>query len=193
MEDLPMIDLLRKRRSIRRYRPDRIEKKSIALLIEALLRAPTSRDIQPCEFILIDSPELLDKLSTAKEHGSEFLAGAALGIVICADGTKSDVWVEDCSIASILVQMVSQSLGLGSCWIQIRNRDHISGLTSEEYIQKALGIPAHIKVEAIVSIGHPAEKRKPVLKATLKPEKIWHNGYTEPYIASSPAKKGRGL
>ena len=185
-----MIDLLRKRRSIRRYRADRVDKKSVALLIEALLRAPSSRDIQPCEFILVDDPETLGKLSSSKEHGSEFLAGAALGIVICADSTKSDVWVEDCSIASILVQMAAQSLGLGSCWIQIRNRNHISDLTSEGYIQKVLGIPAHIKVESVVSIGHPAEKRKPVPKASLRSGKIRHNSYPEPYNASSkPGKR----
>lgn len=184
-----MIDLLRKRRSIRRYKTGLIEKKSVGLLVEALLRAPSSRDIQPCEFILVDDPELLEKLSSAKEKGSQFLCGAALGIVICADSTKSDVWVEDCSIASILVQMAAQSLGLGSCWIQIRNRNHTQELTSEEYIQKTLGIPAHLKVEAIMSIGHPAEKRKPVPKAALKFDKIRHNRYSEHYNALSIAKK----
>jgi nitroreductase len=188
-----MIDLLRKRRSIRRYKPDRIEKKKIGLLAEALLRAPSSRDIQPCEFILVDNPELLDILASSKEHGSQFLDGAALGIVICADSTKSDVWIEDCSVASILVQMTAQSLGLGSCWIQIRNRDHVSGLTSEEYIQKTLGIPAHVRVDAIMSIGHPAEKRKPVPKAALRFEKIRHNSYSEPFSkASLPGKKRAG-
>jgi hypothetical protein len=54
---------------------------------------------------------------------SEFFNGL-IGIVVCGDRTQSDVWIEDCSIASILAQMASQSLGLGSCWIQVRNRMH---------------------------------------------------------------------
>ncbi len=177
-----MIDLLRKRRSIRKYAGKPVDKKTLGLLIEALLRAPTSRDIQPCEFIIVDDAELLSGLSESKEHGSQFLRNAALGIVVCADSTKSDVWVEDCSIASILVQMAAVSLGLGSCWIQIRNRKHDAKKTSEKYIQKLLGLPPHIKVEAIMSIGHPGESRKPVPKSKLKYEKVRRNNYSEQYF-----------
>src|SRR3989304_1257735 len=117
-----MIDLLRKRRSIRVYEDRKIEFEKIEILKEALVRSPSSRSINPWEFIFVDEKELLQKLSQAKEHGSEFLEDAAVGIVVCGDEKRSDVWVEDCSIASILVQMVAQSIGLGSCWIQIRNR-----------------------------------------------------------------------
>ena len=119
-----MINLLRKRRSIRVYEDRKIELEKIEILKEAILRSPSSRNINPWEFIFVDDKELLIKLSKAKEHGSEFLESAALGIVVCGNEKKSDVWIEDCSIASILVQMVAQSLGLGSCWIQIRNRMH---------------------------------------------------------------------
>src|SRR5689334_18493035 len=111
-----MIELVRKRRSIRSYTKEPVENDKLKLLVETLLRAPSSRNINPWEFIVVDDREMLQKLATAKEHESTFLKGAALGIVVCADSTKSDVWVEDCSIASILVQMVAESLGLGSCW-----------------------------------------------------------------------------
>ena len=50
------------------------------------------------------------------------LETAPLAVVICADETLNDAWIEDCSIASILLQLTAQSIGLGSCWIQIRNR-----------------------------------------------------------------------
>ena len=178
-----MIEVLRKRRSIRKYSGKSIDTKSRELLIEALLRAPSSRNIRPCEFIVIDDPELLLKLSEAKEHGSQFLRAARLGIVVCADSTKSDVWVEDCSIASILVQMVAVSLGLGSCWIQIRNRKYKGKKTSEKYIQEILGLPGEIKVESIISIGHPGETRKPVTKSELQYAKIRRNSYSESYFS----------
>lgn len=185
-----MIDLLRKRRSIRKYAGKPVDKKSLGLLIEALLRAPSSRNNKPWEFIVVDDPELLSQLSESKEHGSQFLRGAALGIVVCADSRKSDVWIEDCSIASILVQMVAQSLGLGSCWIQIRNRKQNERKTSEQYVQKILGLPKHIKVESIMSIGHPGEKKKPIAKSALDYEKIRCNNYSEQY---SPGKKAGPL
>ncbi len=176
-----MIHLLRTRRSIRKYSRKPIDKKSVDLLIEGLLRAPSSRDIKPWEFIVVDDRELLLKLSEAKEHGSQFLRNAALGIVICADSAKSDVWVEDCSIASILVQMVAHSLGLGSCWIQIRNRKHAGKKTAERHIQEILGLPRHFKVESIISIGHPREKKKPILKRQLEYPKVRHNHYSHYY------------
>lgn len=172
-----MIDLLSKRRSIRKYTGKAIDKKTLELLTEALLRSPTSRNNKPWEFILVDEPELLSKLSKAKEHGSSFLDKAALGIVVCADSTKSDVWVEDCSIATILAQMTAQSLGLGSCWIQIRKRQHDEKTTAEKYIQKLLGLPKHIKVESIVSIGYPNEEKKPIPKSELDYQKIRHNHF----------------
>src|SRR6185369_11019672 len=117
--------------------------------------APSSRGINPWNFILVDNPEILGKLSYSKQHGSEFLKTAPLAIVVCADSTKSDVWIEDCSIAAIIIQLTAASLGLGSCWAQIRERQHDYEITAEHYIQELLGLPEHLKVECILGIGHP--------------------------------------
>lgn len=173
-----MIELLRKRRSIRTYTGEPVSRQAQELLIEALLRSPSSRNNNPWEFVVVDDRELLAKLSRAKEHGSAFLKHAALGIVVCADSTKSDVWVEDCSIASILVQTVALSLGLGSCWIQIRNRRHDAQTTAEAYIRELLGLPEQIVVQSIISIGHPGEARQPLPADKLEYGKIRHNHYS---------------
>ena len=172
-----MFSLLRNRRSIRKYTYKTIEPEKIELLKEAVLRSPSSRNFDPWEFIFVDDPELLKQLALCKPHGAKFLEHASLGIVVCADGQKSDVWVEDCSIASILVQMVAQSIGLGSCWIQIRNRAFDEDTTSEDYIKDLLNMPGNMKVESIVAIGYPAEERDSVPKENLKYEKIRLNGY----------------
>jgi Nitroreductase len=170
-----MIDLLRTRRSVRKYKKTPIDPKQIDLLKEALLRSPSSRGIDPWEFVFVEDPALLEKLSRAKQHGSEFLKDAKLGIVVCADESKSDVWVEDCAIASILAQMTAHSLGLGSCWIQIRLRNHNETTTSESYIQRLLGIPEKIKVAAIISIGHPDEIKRPISSNKLDYRRIRFN------------------
>jgi len=172
-----MIDILRARRSIRKYEKRAIDKESREILTEALLRCPSSRGINPWMFIFVEDPDLLRLLAQSKEHGSDFLKDAALGIVVCGDETKSDVWVEDCSIASIVVQLAAQSLGLGSCWIQIRKRPHSKDKTAEEYIQELLGIPQHLKVESIISIGYPAESKKPLPQEKLEFEKIRYNKF----------------
>ncbi len=172
-----MIEILRTRRSIRKYQDKPIDQESLDILKEALLRCPSGRSINPWTFIFVDNPGLLERLSRSKECGSDFLKGAALGIVVCGDETKTDVWIEDCSIPSIVVQVTAHSLGLGTCWIQIRNRFHSKEITSEEYIRGILGIPTHLRVECIISIGHPAETKAPVPFKKLDFNKIRCNSY----------------
>jgi nitroreductase len=172
-----MIEMLRSRRSIRKYEKKEIDTNMLDILKEALLRCPSSRGINPWVFIFVDDPDLLHRLSQAKEHGSAFLKDAALGIVVCGDETKSDVWVEDCSITSIVVQLTAHSLGLGTCWIQIRNRPHTKETASEKYVQGLLGIPEHLRVECLISIGHPAETKTPLPFERLDFDKIKCNRY----------------
>jgi nitroreductase len=173
-----MIELLRARRSIREYTGRAIEPEKVALLREAALRSPSSRNIDSWEFVFVDDRELLARLSRFKPHGADFLEQAALGVVVCGDSLASDVWVEDCSIAAILVQMTAQSLGLGSCWVQVRNRMYDDATSSEQYIQGLLHIPGHVKVECVVAIGYPAEKREPLAAEELKAFKIRVNDFT---------------
>ena len=170
-----MIELLRKRRSTRKFTSEKVSAEAVETLMEAALRAPASRSINPWEFVVVDDPELLQKLSRSKQHGSEFLSGAPLAIVVCADETKSDVWVEDCSIAAILIQCTAVSLGLGSCWAQIRNRKHDARQNAEAYIQELLGLPQGIKVECVIGIGHPAEHPRPLPAEKLQRDKIRRN------------------
>jgi nitroreductase len=174
-----MIDILRTRRSIRRYETKPIDPGSLETLKEALLRSPSSRGLSPWTFIFINKPDLLAQVSQAKQQGSSFVKGAALGIVVCADDTISDVWVEDASISSVVAHLTAHSLGLGSCWVQIRSRAHSVDQTAEHYIQVLLGIPAHIRVEAIIAIGYPAETKAPVPEDQLDYDKIRFNGYAK--------------
>lgn len=146
-------------------------------LREAALRSPSSRNINPWEFVFVTDREMLIALSHAKKDGSSFLSGAAMGVVVCADARASDVWVEDCSIASIILQLTAQSFGLGSCWIQIRNRMHQDGVTSEAYIRGVLHLPEYIAVESIISIGYPAKAAKPHPKSSLVYHKLHLNSW----------------
>lgn len=174
-----MIEIVRARRSIRSFTKEPVSPEQVALLAETLLRAPTSRNLKPWSFVVVDDRDQLEKLSRAKEHGSAFLKGAPLGIVVLADPARCDVWVEDCSIAAILVQMVAQSLGLGSCWIQIRERRHDAASSAEEQVRQVLGVPEGLKVACIIAVGHPAEKRSPVAASELDYGKLRHNNYKE--------------
>ncbi|MFC1853724.1 nitroreductase family protein, partial [candidate division CSSED10-310 bacterium] len=82
------LPLLQKRRSIRKFLTRGVEQAKIEILIEAALRAPSSRSLNPWEFIIVDDRSSLQKLARAKPHGSTFLENAPLGIVVLADSQK---------------------------------------------------------------------------------------------------------
>ena len=124
---------------------------------------------------MVDDPELIRQLATAKQQGTQFLENAPLAIIVCADSTKSDVWVEDCSIAAIIIQLTALSLGLGSCWAQIRNRQHDQNITAEEYIRELFGLPEQMKVECVLGIGYPGETKLPVPEGNLQHDKVKYN------------------
>jgi nitroreductase len=84
---------------------------------------------------------------------------AKLVFVVCADPSVSDVWIEDTAIATFSIHLMAESLGLGSCWVQIRERMHDDKQTAEAYVADVLGIPKQLKVLSLVSIGYPAEEK----------------------------------
>ncbi|MEE4239865.1 MAG: nitroreductase family protein [Desulfopila sp.] len=154
------LELLRKRRSIRRFQSRSVEQEKVEYLVEAALRSPSSRSLNPWQFVVVDDPKMLEVLSRAKPHGAGFLKNAPLAIVVCADPQKCDVWVEDCSIAALLIHLAAADAGLGSCWIQIRLRQHESGATASSYVSDALGLEEGIEVEAIIAVGYPDEQKE---------------------------------
>ncbi|MDS1031005.1 nitroreductase family protein [Bacillota bacterium LX-D] len=172
-----MLDILQKRRSIRKFQRKEIPQNIITDLLKAALLAPSSRNLCPWEFVVVNDRGLLQKLASAKEHGSDFLQDAPLGIVIIADETKSDVWVEDASIAAIIIQLAAESMGIGSCWIQIRNRMHDQKVTAEDYIKRLLSIPDKFKVEAVLALGYANEEKAPHKEKDFQFNKVYSNEY----------------
>lgn len=171
------LSLAQKRRSIRRYQEKPVETEKIEKLVEAALRAPSSRGFNPWEFVVVTDRGLLEKLSKSKPHGASFIKDAAVGIVVCADPEKCDVWIEDASIASIYIHLAAESMELGSCWIQIRKRMHDREKSAEQFIRELLDIPENLKIESMIAVGYPAEKKSGHPKEDLPYEKIHYDGF----------------
>jgi nitroreductase len=174
-------ELIKRRRSIRLFQERAVEKEKIDLLLKAALYAPSSRSLFPCRYIVVSDPSLLNALSRAKKHGAEFLGNAPLGIVVSADPDECDVWIEDASIAALYIHLAAVSLGLGSCWIQIRKRSYSHNESSQDYIKKLLSLPGHFRVLAIVVIGYPAEELPPHTVEDLRHNKVFLNGFDRKY------------
>jgi len=172
-----MLELLKKRRSIRKYTNQPVEKEKLNQIIKAALLSPTSKNSRPWEFMVITNKETLKELSYAKETGGSFLKDAPLAIVIIGDPQKSAVWVEDTSIAATIIHLMAEDLGLGSCWIQIRNRNHSPDKTSNQFIKELLNIPEDKEVEAIISIGYPDEVKAPQDEEKLLFDRVYYEKY----------------
>jgi nitroreductase len=168
---------MQKRRSIRKYLDKKVEAAKIETLVEAMLRSPSSRGLNPWEFVVVEDKKLLAQLSRSKEAGSQFLEQAPLAFVVCGDTQKSDAWIEDTSIASAVLLFTAESLGLGACWIQIRGRKQSGGAASQDYVRDILGISDRLSVECIIAIGYPDEKPAPHPKEDLEFEKVFSEGY----------------
>jgi len=154
-----LIDLLRSRRSIRRFTDQPVAQEQLDLLVEAAVRSFSSKGNNPWEFVIVQDRTTIEGLAAAKTHGSTFLRHAPLAIAVCADPTKSDVWVEDAAIAAAILHLQAADLGLGSCWVQIRLREHDATTSAQDYVAGMLGLPPGMMVLAIVGIGHPADPK----------------------------------
>lgn len=170
-------ELIKARRSMRKFTGEELTQEQVVTLMKAALMAPTSKRTNAWQFIVVDDKEKLAELSVCKEQASQFIADAALAIVVMADPLASDVWIEDASIASIYLQLQAEDMGLGSCWVQVRERSAATGMSSDEYVHGILDIPLQLQVLSIIAIGHKGMERKPFDEEHLQWEKIHLNKF----------------
>ena len=176
-----LLPLLAERRSIRRFEDRPVPAEVVAEIIEAALRTPSSRSLNPWEFIVVTEREQLERLAQAKPHGASFLKSAALAVVICADPQRCDVWIEDAAIATFAIHLAAADLGLGSCWVQIRKRMHDDDQSAAQFIAGELNLPDGLEVLAAVAIGYPQETKKGHAKESLPFDKVHRGQFGQPY------------
>lgn len=170
-------ELIKTRRSMRKFTDEELTQEQVVALMKAALMAPTSKRSNAWQFIVVDDKDTLKKLACCKEQTSQFIADAALVVVVTADPLASDVWIEDAAIASIYLQLQAEDLGLGSCWVQLRERMAACGISSNEYVHDVLDIPLQLQALSIIAIGHKGMERKPFDENHLQWEKIHLNKY----------------
>lgn len=170
-------DLVQQRRSHRKFTGEEIDADHLKLILRAALMSPTSKGQRGWQFVVVDDPMTIEKLSDAKNLGSQFLKEAPVAVVVLGDPMQNDCWVEDGSIAAISMQYQAQDLGLGSCWIQMRGRGLDDGTPADTVIRGVLGIPDNLSCLCILAIGHPADERKPQNEDKLKWESVHLENY----------------
>ncbi len=152
------LEILKIRRSIREYSDERIAKDFLEKIVEAARFAPTARNVQPWEFIVITETPTLKKFAELAENG-RFLAQAKACIAVFCAETK--YYLEDGCAATCNILLAAAALGVGSCWVAGDKKPYCAE------VAKILNVPIAYKLVSLVALGypkskdsfHPAEKR----------------------------------
>lgn len=152
---MKVLDVIQKRRSVRKYKEDPIPEKALMRVLEAARLAPSGKNFQPWKFIIVKDKALKEKLAQASA-GQFFMAEAPIIIVGCGFpdncyahmGRYMKSWSVDVTIALEHLILQAREEGLGTCWI---------GSFEEEEVKTILNIPENVKVLALTPLGYPDE------------------------------------
>ncbi|HPB58819.1 MAG TPA: nitroreductase family protein [Candidatus Saccharicenans sp.] len=174
-------EIIQSRRSIRRYSPQPVEREKILACLEAARLAPSAENVQPWRFLVIDEPELKERVARAAFSGiyatSRFAAGAPVLVLMMArldllannlgrlvQGTQ--FYLLDLGIAGEHFVLKAEEQGLGTCWI---------GWFNLKAVRKLLDIPRKYRLVAMLSAGYPASRpTRPRARKELK-DIAWFN------------------
>lgn len=169
---MDLLELIKTRRSIRKFKSNKIGEEVINKLIEAAMYAPSARNQQSRIFIVLDKKEILNDLSDIHPH-AKMLANAPLAIMICSDENleqSSGYWVQDCAASTQNLLLMAHSLGIGSVWLGVYPREErVRGL--REYFN----LPENIKPLSLIALGYHDENIS--TPERFNKERIYFNKY----------------
>ncbi len=158
-------ELAAKRRSVRKFTPEKISQKIIDSIIETTLTAPSSKNTRSTRIAYSDDKIVLAKVAAMRSTGSAFVKDASLVFFIMADDSLTDLWRENCSISATVMQFAAEDLGLGSCWVHVNGRpysnDEPEGKTAEDYLRHSIPALAPYRILCVVAMGYPAAEPHP--------------------------------
>jgi nitroreductase len=140
------------RRSVRHFKDEPVSRELIVRLIDAARLAPTARNVQPWEFIVVTDASKRRQLAAVTDHG-KFIAEAPVCIAVLSHETK--YYVEDCSAATTSILLAAATQGLGACWVAGDKKTYAPQIVS------LCGAPAELKLVSLVAVGHAAEAPSP--------------------------------
>lgn len=170
-------ELMQLRRSMRKFTEEPLTPEQVETLMRSALMSPSSKGKHAWHFVVVDDKDMLCALSQCKAAGADFVKDAPMAIVVVGDPTESDVWIEDASVAATVLLYQAEDLGLGACWVQVRQRTTADGEPAENIVRHLLNIPDEMVPAIIVAVGHKGMERKPFNPDRLLWEKVHVGGF----------------
>lgn len=146
------------RRSIRKYLDQSVPENLVERLLAAAMQAPSARNQQPWQFVVIDDREILAKVPGFMPNAA-MASQAPLGILVCGDLSleKSEgYWVVDCAAAVENILLAAHALGLGAVWTGVYPRE-----ARMEGLRQLVGLPKNVMAHSLVVLGFPDEEVMP--------------------------------
>ncbi len=174
-------ELVKNRRSIRRYLEKPVERDKIQACLEAARLAPSAENVQPWRFLVVDDPGIKERFAAEAfsgiYHFSRFAAKAPVLVVVLA---RLDLianrlgkqiqgvafYLIDIGIAGEHLVLQAEELGLGTCWI---------GWFNQRKTRKYFRIPRKYKIVCLLAVGYPASRPTRERKRRPLDEMAWFN------------------
>jgi len=164
-----MLEIFRKRRSVREYLPKEVEQEKLDEVLKAAMFSPTAHNRRSWEFVVVKDKGIIEKLSKATKW-SDFAKGAPAVVILCADESLDPRWIEDLSIAAGYIYLEAVNQGLGTCWIAVR--DPQGSGNEENYVREIISVPEKIRILCMMPLGYPVEKKEEHMDSEFELNKI---------------------
>ena len=167
------LELLKGRRSIRKYKNTSVEEEKIQKCLEAARWARSASNKQPWEFMIVTKNEVRQKFAQSHPYGKFLAESPVVFIPLTNPEIHGDYHQSDTALATLQFMIQAHSLGLGTCWAGVINRPDL-----ENEIKEMLNIPEQLRVLALVAVGYPDHDRESKRKSldTI----IHYETYTSP-------------
>ncbi|MDZ7338075.1 MAG: nitroreductase family protein [candidate division KSB1 bacterium] len=167
-------DLIRRRRTIRRFRQEALPFAALERIVDAARLAPSGANLQPCEFVVVDDPELVEFLFSCTkwagylppDQGPPPLGQrpTAYVVVLLNRERRAQGGEHDAGAAIMSMILTALEMGIGACWI---------GSVDRPKVQQALSIPPHCEIDSVLALGYPAES--PQMEPLRDSVKYWRD------------------
>lgn len=153
-----VLDVIRRRRTIRRFTEDDVSKEEVETLLEMAMCAPNRLNRQPWHFLIIRDKALQKRIADTY-HVHPYVEQAPVLFAVGANPAESATWMMDISAAAENLLLAATAMGLGGAWFGAP--DTAFWDQTEALLREALSIPEHVRIPTILAVGHPAEEPPP--------------------------------
>jgi len=171
---MEFLDVIKNRRSIRKYKPDPVPDEDIKYVLNVARLAPSWKNQQCWRYVVVKDKETIKKIASSRPKSQNWLQEAPVMIVACADPDESGhregkyYYLVDIGISFEHLLLAARDRGLGTCWI---------GGFDEKTVKEAIDASDNIRIVAYTPLGYPAEEKGEIKDREPHEKTIFYEKY----------------